>query len=478
MHLPHLAYSIAVSFLCGNALGLRVPIKDVREYQRDLLHKREAASELEEVFHEHQKRIVCLEDDVLLSFQAYLDDATQFCSQYIGIQDTTATTTAVVKTTVTIIGTTVATITGGTTTIPESTITVTNTPGVLNRRDMLLKRQDPNVTPPASIFSSISETPLNASLISMVSSGCSCLFITPGVDVSTTSILSTRTITGLDHRAETALATVTNGVTTVTVTPNPTAFGTGSASIGYSGNATIQTGTGLTDTRGGGGLGPTGFFASTSSSVGPRTTTYPVTQTSLIISTPTTTFTFANGTNSAGTAVSSGTGIISPSNTTFTTSPTGTGFPPLQGCPLINGSRYVTRCSAFELECYTNFDGPVDQGLIEPDLYECIDGCARANQGFSQVRCYAASYIPAAVGPNCFFKTFAASREPLTDGLAVSALLISSDACSNNSTSVSATSSYVSASTGSSLPSNNSTIRGSSASSYSKVSASMMASAS
>ncbi|KAL9128873.1 MAG: hypothetical protein Q9217_002530 [Psora testacea] len=449
MHLPYLATGLAVSFFYGDALGLRFPVKDVREFHRDLekrdsIGKREAAAELEEVFYEREKRIVCLEDDVLLSFQAYEDDAIQFCSNYLGIQDTTSTTTNVGKTTVTVIGTTVATINGGTTTVPQSTITVTNTQEIVDRRAMLLKRQDPGVTPPAAIFSSCSETPQNSSLISMVSSGCSCLFITPGVDVSTTSIVSTRTITGRDYREATVAATVTSGVTTVTTTSTPTSFGyggTGSASISYSGNLTNSQGTGYGSTGYSGSGRPTGITDTRSGGLGPRTTTYP------------------------GTAVSSGSSIIIPPSNTTITSPTGTGFPPLQGCPFNNGSRYVTLCQTFEIQCYINYDGPIQQGLIEPDLYQCIEGCAIANVGFSQLRCYAVSYIPSAVGPNCFFKTRTVSEQPIANGLAVSALLIGNGTCSNSTSSTSRTlSSFTSASSGFPVSSNSSMYNGASGS--------------
>ena len=103
MHLPYLAASVAASFFCSNALALRVPVKDVREYQRELekrelLDRREAAAELKEVFHEHEKRIVCLEDLTLLSLQSDEETSVPFCSAYLGIEDTTSTTTATGRT--------------------------------------------------------------------------------------------------------------------------------------------------------------------------------------------------------------------------------------------------------------------------------------------------------------------------------------------------------------------------------------------
>ena len=99
MHLPKLATGLVTSLLlCGNAFGLRVPVKDVREHKKELekrtsLDQRDAAAELQGVFHEHEKRIVCIENDLLLSLQAYPEDSAAFCSSYIGIQDTTTTMT-------------------------------------------------------------------------------------------------------------------------------------------------------------------------------------------------------------------------------------------------------------------------------------------------------------------------------------------------------------------------------------------------
>ena len=103
MHLTYLTIALATSLFCSDALGLRVPVKDVREYRKDLekrepLTQREAVAEIEQVFHEHEKRIVCIEDGTLTSFQAYEDESDPFCSSYLGIKDRTSTTTDVEKT--------------------------------------------------------------------------------------------------------------------------------------------------------------------------------------------------------------------------------------------------------------------------------------------------------------------------------------------------------------------------------------------
>ena len=59
--------ALVVYFLCGVTLSYRLPV--------------------DEVFRkEHQKKdLVCTEDDELLSFQKYPDDAVPFCSTYLGI---------------------------------------------------------------------------------------------------------------------------------------------------------------------------------------------------------------------------------------------------------------------------------------------------------------------------------------------------------------------------------------------------------
>ena len=84
------------------ALSLRVPVKDVKDMgnveKREALPEAGAAAQLANVFHQHEKRLVCIYDSTLESLNRYPDDSIPFCSTFLGIQDTTATKTVTTKT--------------------------------------------------------------------------------------------------------------------------------------------------------------------------------------------------------------------------------------------------------------------------------------------------------------------------------------------------------------------------------------------
>lgn len=79
---------IALLTLCGNVVGVRVPIP---EFRNSGLVQREPEPGLD-------KRITCIEDDYLLSFQMYIEDSYPSCSAYLGIPETTTFTTATART--------------------------------------------------------------------------------------------------------------------------------------------------------------------------------------------------------------------------------------------------------------------------------------------------------------------------------------------------------------------------------------------
>ena len=104
----------------------------------------------------------------------------------------------------------------------------------------------------------------------------------------------------------------------------------------------------------------------------------------------------------------------------------------LDSCPQKNGSIYTELGQTFEILCYTNFIGPSDQGFYVPSFYQCVHDCAIINVGFSQTRCFAASYIPNnGVGSDCFFRTYNNSQNPIYDPKATSAILLNNTVSSN-----------------------------------------------
>ena len=85
-----------------SVLGLRVPIKDVREQQRayerrGLEARKPAAAEIEHVFHQNEKRLLCIYDGFLQGAELERDSAVPWCSTYLGIKDITATSTVTAK---------------------------------------------------------------------------------------------------------------------------------------------------------------------------------------------------------------------------------------------------------------------------------------------------------------------------------------------------------------------------------------------
>ena len=79
-----------------------MPVKDVREQphayeRRGLEEHKPAAAELAEVFHQHEKRLVCIYDGFLQGAELERDTAVPWCSSYLGIKDVTATSTVTAK---------------------------------------------------------------------------------------------------------------------------------------------------------------------------------------------------------------------------------------------------------------------------------------------------------------------------------------------------------------------------------------------
>ena len=103
MHLQCCGIGLVVSFFYGITVALNVPIRDIRQLRQDLekrgsLDLRDAAAELENMFHQHEKRITCVYDLYLDSFTEHAQDSEPFCSSYLGIQPATATSTFITKT--------------------------------------------------------------------------------------------------------------------------------------------------------------------------------------------------------------------------------------------------------------------------------------------------------------------------------------------------------------------------------------------
>ena len=84
MRLVPWAVSLAATLLCHTTFGLRVPVKHVP------IAKTTAAAELKEFF---QKRITCIDDWILQSFQNDPQDAVPSCSSYLNIPHQTSTQT-------------------------------------------------------------------------------------------------------------------------------------------------------------------------------------------------------------------------------------------------------------------------------------------------------------------------------------------------------------------------------------------------
>ena len=103
MHILCYAIGLIVSFICGHATSLKVPVKEVYAVRndvekRELLAKRQAAAELDGVFRQHEKRITCLYDTWLMDLEMDREEADPFCSDFLEISAATATNTVVTKT--------------------------------------------------------------------------------------------------------------------------------------------------------------------------------------------------------------------------------------------------------------------------------------------------------------------------------------------------------------------------------------------
>ena len=205
-------WSCILPFICVSVLGLRVPIKDVRELAQEH-EKRAAAAEIAEVFHQHEKRLTCIYDGFLQGAELERDSAVPWCSTYLGIKQLTATSTVTAKVYVTPmppnpiwtgrtdlsryvtnVYTTIDTITDKTVTVTGSTSTFTMTAAP---DSPLAKRQQSSIAavPFKSLSSACEVSPLNQTVISKASSICSCLRIQPGTDYipfTITSVTATR----------------------------------------------------------------------------------------------------------------------------------------------------------------------------------------------------------------------------------------------------------------------------------------------
>ncbi|KAL8833111.1 MAG: hypothetical protein Q9170_004493 [Blastenia crenularia] len=128
-------------------------------------------------------------------------------------------------------------------------------------------------------------------------------------------------------------------------------------------------------------------------------------------------------------------GTLSPPTSTSATAAaaaTASDYPTLDisNCPGLNGTVVgLSDGQQFAIVCQTEYGGPVDVGLQEPTLQDCIQQCGTANNGFSAVRCRGLTYYPNVTNrPNCNFKNAASLLSFDEDEYAVSAVLINAPA--------------------------------------------------
>ena len=81
------AIALMIASLFSSALGARIPVDEV--FRRDQLSAKDKLT---------KKDLTCIEDDALLSFQEYSDDAIPFCSTFLNIPQQTAVSTVYTKT--------------------------------------------------------------------------------------------------------------------------------------------------------------------------------------------------------------------------------------------------------------------------------------------------------------------------------------------------------------------------------------------
>lgn len=102
MHALFGAECLCIALFCTFASSFRVPVKDVREMgkpeKREALPDTGAAAALANIFHQHEKRLVCIYDSVLDSMYRYPEDSVPFCSTFLGIENTKATRTVQART--------------------------------------------------------------------------------------------------------------------------------------------------------------------------------------------------------------------------------------------------------------------------------------------------------------------------------------------------------------------------------------------
>ncbi|KAL6714417.1 hypothetical protein ACLMJK_007840 [Lecanora helva] len=426
--------------LSYTVLGARLPVDEVfRRAQWDA--KDRLAS-----------RQLCVEDDTLLALQADPYDSIPFCETFVSYQLPTAVSTVTTRTTTIVVATTTVsanyaeTIASATT-----TVFVTGAPVPGHR-----KRQAGVVTPASALISScLNPTGADASVLSRVSSACSCI-TRSDTDTTTLTVTatSTRVESAIDYEDQTVTSIVTGGIATETVIIPFIGPPVSSANVTYPGTAITYPGTAVTYP------GTAVTYPGTAVTYPGIVTTLPgsvVTLSGSIITLPGSVVTLPRGglpeatSTATPAAPSSGLPPLSvngtiPPGPTVPPFPGGSGAPriPSNGsqtisangslptgnivpdsCPYDNGTLYTENGQTFMILCATNFLGSQIQGFNDLNFQQCVHDCALINIGYSANDCYAASYIPNNdVGSDCFFRNLSSSEQPYYDPKVTSAILV------------------------------------------------------
>ncbi|MCJ1301941.1 hypothetical protein MMC08_004742, partial [Hypocenomyce scalaris] len=360
--------------------------------------------------------ILCTPNVFLEGFEAEPALATPYCSSFLAIplvtkNETRTATVSTASITETSVRATITEIT----TVPSSTVTSTST--VINP----LRKRAPAPTPAVD---SPDDQPLADVLLAAaaagdpnlsvsVSSACSCLFITPSTTRVRTTVLTTETVTAILEEQSTAIITVTRGIfTTVTTetlylslppTSNTSTGPTSGASFPTL-NPTIVPSSGTAPS-----FTITPFPPlNTSSPIG--TGSFPtasVNITSSVSGSPTYSgFNSSSvpGTGSFPSSTPSSNLTSAPTNSTAAPTAAATSAP---GCPVINDTTYTSPIDGeqYEILCDIAYPGTQDVGILQDDIYDCLDSCSYANNGFSSIRCSGVTFDPLQDGLNCFLKT-------------------------------------------------------------------------
>ena len=103
MHLLSFDKIVIISLLASDALGFSIPFLTKPQHdespEKRYLEQRRAKAELEGRFYNHrnEKRLQCVEDDLLQDVLNAPYDAEDFCRSYIGIQTATASKTVIAR---------------------------------------------------------------------------------------------------------------------------------------------------------------------------------------------------------------------------------------------------------------------------------------------------------------------------------------------------------------------------------------------